>query len=198
MSALHSLSNSSRPAWVPALLAVALIGAVALAPLAHAALKLDTAKSSVSVVFKQIGVPVEAKFKKFSAQIDYNSAKPDQAKATVDIDIPSFDLGDPEYNKEVLKKDWFNGAQFPKASFVSTSIKAASNGQLDVTGKLSIKGKTADVHFPLTIKKEGTAQVFEGSLPIKRLTYNIGEGDWKDTGTVADEVIIKFRILAGQ
>ncbi|NEX61419.1 YceI family protein [Noviherbaspirillum sp. 17J57-3] len=174
--------------------AMATVAASALA----AALKTDAAKSAVSATFKQLNVPVEAKFKKFNAQIDFDAARPDAAKASVEIDVPSFDLGDPEYNKEVQKKEWFNGTQFPKASFVSSSIKPAAGGRLDVAGKLTIKGKSADVAFPLTVKKEGNAQVFEGTLPIKRLAFNIGEGEWKDTSMVADEVLIKFRVVTAQ
>jgi polyisoprenoid-binding protein YceI len=173
--------------------------AVALAlPVLAAALKTDTAKSSVSAVFKQMNVPVEAKFKRFNAQIDYNSAKPETSKASVDIDIPSFDLGDADFNKEVQKKEWFNGAQFPKASFVSSALKPGAGGKLEVSGKLTIKGKTADVTFPLTVRQEGGVQVFEGALPIKRLVFNIGEGEWKDTSMVADDVLIKFRVVAAQ
>ncbi len=165
---------------------------------AFAILKTDPVKSSVSAVFKQINVPVEAKFKRFVAQIDFDASKIDAAKANIEIEINSFDLGDPEYNKEVLKKDWFNATQFPKATFTSSSIKPGANGQYNVTGKLSIKGKTADVQFPLSVKKQANMQIFEGSLPIKRLAYNIGEGEWKDTATVADEVVIKFRVVAAQ
>ncbi len=161
-------------------------------------LKADPAKSSLTIVFKQLNVPVEAKFHKAAIQINFDSAKPDTAKASVEIDLASFDLGDPEYNKEVLKKEWFNAAQFPKATFISSAMKAAGNGKFDVTGKLSIKGKTVDVTFPLMVKKEGAAQIFEGALPIKRLAFNIGEGEWKDTSMVADEVIIKFRIVTTQ
>jgi polyisoprenoid-binding protein YceI len=157
--------------------------------------KLDAAKSSVNIVFKQMNVPVDAKFKKFIAAIDYDSAKPQAAKATIEIDIASFDLGDPEYNKEVLKKEWFNAAQFPKASFVSTNMKSGANGKLEVTGNLTIKGKTISTSFPLSVKKEGNNQMFDGSLPIKRLAFNIGEGEWKDTGMVADEVLIKFHVV---
>jgi polyisoprenoid-binding protein YceI len=175
--------------------AAALLG-VALAA-AAAPLKTDPARSTVSAVFKQMNVPVESAFKKFSAAIDYDAAKPAQAKASVEIDTASLDVGDPDMNKEVAKKDWFNAAQFPKATFVSTSIKPAGPGKLTVSGKLSIKGKSTDVSFPLTVKTEAGKQVFEGALPIKRLTYNIGEGDWKDTSIVADDVIIKFRVTAG-
>lgn len=161
-----------------------------------AALKTDPAKSTVTATFKQMNVPVEAKFKKFSAAIDYDAAKPDAAKATVEVETASLDLGEADMNKEVAKKEWFNAAQFPKATFVSSAIKSAGAGKLTVTGKLTIKGKAADVTFPLTVKADGGKQVFEGALPIKRLAYNIGEGEWKDTGMVADDVTIKFHVVA--
>ncbi|WP_211453289.1 YceI family protein [Collimonas antrihumi] len=194
MTSTHFLSHTLRTTAFGLITLGASWSAIA------APLKPDLAKSNVTIVFKQMNVPVEAKFKQFTPLIDFNSAQPETSKASVDIAIPSFDLGDPEYNKEVLKKEWFNAQQFPKASFVTSSIKASAGApagsKYDVAGKLTIKGKTTDVSFPLTVKKEGGAQVFNGSLPIKRLTYNIGEGDWKDTSMVADEIIIKFHLVA--
>ena len=178
-----------------ALLATILLAAAAVQA---APLRTDPAKSSVSATFKQMNVPVEAKFKTFTAQVDYDAAKPEASKAAVDIATASMDLGDAEYNREVAKKEWFNTAQFPKATFVSTAIKPAGAGKLNVSGKLTIKGRTADVSFPLIVKAEGKQQVFEGQLPIRRLAFNIGEGEWKDTSMVADEVVIKFRVTAGQ
>ena len=178
--------------------ALALASLFASAIAGAAVLKTDPANSSVAAVFKQMNVPVEAKFKTFTAQIDYDAAKPEASRASVDINTASMDLGDAEYNREVSKKEWFNTAQFPKASFVSTSIKATAPGKLNVAGKLTLKGKTADVNFPLTVKTEAGKQVFEGQLPIRRLAFNIGEGEWKDTSMVADEVVIKFRVTAGK
>lgn len=163
-----------------------------------APLKTDTAKSSITATFKQMNVPVEATFRSFNAQIDYDPARLDAARANVDINTASLDLGDPDMNNEVAKKDWFNSAQFPKATFVSSAIKPAGPGKLIVTGKLTIKGKSANVSFPLTVRPEAGKQLFEGALPIRRLAYNIGDGEWKDTSMVADEVVIRFRVLAGQ
>jgi len=177
-------------------------GAVALTALGiaaaayAAALKPDTTKSTISATFKQMNVPVDAKFKRFTAQIDYDPAKPESSKANMDLDISSFDMGEAEYNQEVLKKDWFNAPQFPKATFVSTGMKAGAAGSLNVTGTLTIKGKANTVTFPLTVKKDGNNTVFDGQLPIKRLAYSIGEGEWKDTSIVADDVVIKFHVVA--
>ncbi len=176
---------------------VLLAALLAVAAAASAAvLKADPAKSSVSAVFKQMNVPIESKFKKHNIVIDYNAAAPDTSKAMVEIETASLDLGEAEMNKEVAKKEWFNSAQFPKATFTSSAIKSTGPGKLNVTGKLSIKGKVTDVTFPITVKAEGGKQVFEGALPIKRLAYNIGEGEWKDTSMVADEVTIKFHVVA--
>ncbi len=180
---------------VPAALLASLLAATAIGASA-APLKTDPANSSVAAVFKQMGVPVEAKFTRFSAAIDYNAAQPAASKAQVDIVTASLDLGDPEYNKEVAKKEWFNAAQFPKASFVSSAIAPAGAGKFNVTGKLTIKGRSANVSFPLSMKTAGGKHVFEGQLPIRRLAFNIGEGEWKDTSMVADEVVIKFRVTA--
>jgi polyisoprenoid-binding protein YceI len=159
-------------------------------------LKTDPAQTTVSATFRQMNVPVESKFKKYTIAIDYDPAKPDASKANVEVETASLDLGDKDYNAEVAKKEWFNSAQFPKATFASTAIKAAGAGKLNVTGKLTIKGKTADVTFPMTVKTEGAKQVFDGALPIKRLAFNIGEGEWKDTTMVADDVTIKFHVTA--
>ena len=173
--------------------------ALTLSGLAFAAsLKTDTAKSSITVVFTQMNVPVEGKFKKFEAQVNYNAAQPANSKVNISVDVTSFDVGDPKANKEARTKTWFNAPEFPKATFVSTSVQSLGAGKLNIGGMLTIKGKTATVAFPMTANKEGNNFVFDGSLPIRRLAFNLGEGKWKDTGTIADAVVIKFHVVTTQ
>lgn len=156
---------------------------------------IDSSKSSVVVTFKQEGVAVPASFKNISGNIDFDPANPANGKAQIAVALTSFDLGEPEYNKEVQKKTWFDSAQFPQATFVSAQIKSAGAGKLTIQGKLTIKGKALDVSIPVAFKQEGKAQIFEGQLPIKRLYFNIGEGEWKDTDLLADEVVVKFKAV---
>lgn len=177
------------------IIAVLVLGAVAL----QAALaQVDAGKSSISAVSRQMNVPVEGKFRKFAAQVTFDPARLAEARARVEIDIASFDLGAEEFNSEVTKKEWFDAGKYPKATFVTSDIKAAGPGRYEAAGKLTIKGRTMDVVAPVSFRTEGSQNVFEGTVPIKRLQFNIGEGEWKDTSTVADEVQIKFRIVVSK
>ena len=153
-------------------------------------------KSTVSFVFKQMNVPVEGNFKQFKIQLSFDPAKPMLAKAAIEISIASIDAGSDEANDSVADKLWFNTKTFPVARFVSSSVKLLGNNRFEVSGKMSIKGRTLDTKTPATFHLEGSNGVFEGSFVLNRGDYGIGEGSWADFGTVANEVQIKFRLVA--
>ena len=160
--------------------------------------QVDMGKSTVTAISKQMNVPVEGKFNKFTAQIAFDPAKPAAGTAQVTVDSSSYDLGDESYNEQVRGKEWFDAKTYPSASFVSSAIAPAGGNQYKVTGKLTIKGKSQTVVVPVTVTQQGSTQTFDGSLPIKRSQFDIGTGEWKDTSVVADEVVIKFHIVAAR
>jgi polyisoprenoid-binding protein YceI len=153
-------------------------------------------KSALSFVSKQMNVPVEGQFKSFRSKIAFDPAKPAAAKAEFEIDLASIDAGSKDANDEVATKAWFDTKAFPVAKFVATSVKPLGNNRYEVAGKMSIKGRTLDLITPVTLRQEGNSATFEGSLVLKRADYAIGEGMWADFGTVANEVQIKFRLVA--
>lgn len=154
------------------------------------------AKSALSFVFKQMNVPVDGQFKSFRSTLTFDPAKPAAAKAEFEIDMASIDAGSKDANDEVAGKLWFNTKAFPTAKFVATSVKPLGANRFEVAGKMTIKGKTLDLTTPVTVRQEGNSATFEGSLVLKRADYAIGEGMWADFGTVANEVQIKFRLVA--
>ncbi|TRZ70572.1 MAG: YceI family protein [Rhodocyclaceae bacterium] len=150
-------------------------------------------KSVVNFVSKQMGVPVEGRFKQFAAQISFDTGKPETGKAQIEIELASIDAGSSDANDEAKGKAWFNVREFPSARFVSGGIKSIGNGRYEATGKMTIKGRTRDVVAPFSAKADGGNLLIDGAIPILRLQYGIGEGAWADTGTVADEVQVRFR-----
>ena len=174
---------------------LALAATLGLAVSAHAAeQKLVAAQSELVFVSKQMGVPVEGRFKKFDAQVAFDPAKLDTSKINFTVDLASTTLGAPESDAELPKATWFNVPQFPKASFQSSSIKSLGAGKYDVAGKLSIKGASRDVTVPVVLTQSGATTVATGTVPLKRLAFKIGENEWADTSMVADDVQVKFKL----
>jgi len=153
-------------------------------------------KSAINFTYKQMGVAVDGKFKKFSSQLSFDPAKPAAARASFDVDLASVDTGAPEGDDEVAGKSWFNTKAFPSAHFVSTSVKPLAGNKVEVAGQLSIKGKTQEVVVPATVTAQGNTAVFDGSFTIRRADFSIGEGSWAKFDVVANDVLIKFRITA--
>lgn len=180
---------------LPGLLTVAL---ATIALPAAAQQKLLPAQSDIAFEIRQMGVPLQGHFKKFDAQINFDAAKLATSKVAFTVDIASATLGSPEMDYELPKATWFNAAQFPQARFTSSGFKALGGGKYEVAGKLAIKGQTRDVTVPLAMTQSGAVTTATGVLPIKRLAFKIGDGEWADTSMVADEVQVRFRLqLAG-
>jgi polyisoprenoid-binding protein YceI len=175
--------------------AIALLACAAAPALAQRVTAIDPARSEIKFVSKQMNVPVDGRFRKFIAKLDFDPGKPAASKAEVEVDLNSVDTGSDEADGEVKSKGWFNIAVFPSAKFVSTAVKPAGPGRYEVSGKLTIKGKSLDVTAPVSVKQEGANSVFEGGFTLLRLQYGIGEGMWSDTDTVANEVQVHFRLV---
>ncbi|MFN3862112.1 MAG: YceI family protein [Roseateles sp.] len=170
------------------LLAALLIATTALAT--QAAATLQPAKSELSFTFKQMGVPVDGKFTKFDAQLDFDARKPEAGKIAFTVDLSSVSLGDASFDAELAKAPWFDTKRNGHATFVSTAIKSTGQGKYDVAGKLTIKGTSRDIVVPITLSNGVAA----GAVAIKRLDFKIGDGEWADTSMVANDVTVKFKL----
>ncbi|HEU0189000.1 MAG TPA: YceI family protein [Gallionella sp.] len=151
-------------------------------------------QSSITFVSKQMNVPVEGSFRKFTAQISVDPAKPETGKASIELDLASIDTGNADADEEVAGKAWFDTKNSHVASFTSGSIAGIGNGRYEATGRMTIKGKTLDIKTPFTLRQTSGVLLIEGAFPLKRLDFNIGTGIWADTSVVADEVQIRFSL----
>ncbi len=172
--------------------------ATALVLQAHAApyQSIMPAKSSVTFSYKQMGVAIDGHFKKFAAQLNFDPAKAERAKASLEVDLASVDTGSGEADQEVATKSWFNTAAFPKAQFVAKQIKQTAPNQYEVQGTLSIKGLMREVKFPMRHTGQGKDGLLTGGFTMKRADYNIGEGMWAKFDVIANEIQVQFSIAA--
>ena len=173
-----------------AVLAVSFLGA---ASVAFAEQKLVPAQSEIVFVSKQMGVPVEGRFKKFDAQLTFDPVKPEASKIAFTVDVASASLGVPETDAELPKATWFNTSKFPQATFQSTAVRGLGGGKFEVSGTLGIKGATRSVVVPVVVTQAGATTSATGTFSLKRLAFQIGQNEWADTSMVADDVQVKFK-----
>jgi polyisoprenoid-binding protein YceI len=155
-------------------------------------------KSRLAFTFKEMGVAIKGGFSRFTAQLHFDPAKPATASATIDVDLASVDAGSPDANDEVAGTQWFNTKAFPHARFVSSAVRALGGNRYEAVGTLTIKGRSRTITAPFTYVGQGATARFDGGFTLKRADFAIGEGEWADFGTVANEVQVVFQIQAGQ
>ncbi len=88
-----------------------------------------------------------ARFDKKSGKVEFDK-EAKTGKVEVDLDMASVNSGTPAFNKHLQSAEIFDAEKFPVAKFVSDKFVFDGDKLKEVTGQLTIKGKTA----PVTIK----------------------------------------------
>jgi polyisoprenoid-binding protein YceI len=173
-------------------LLVTTFAAGALAADAH--YTLDAARSTLEYQFTQAGALNKGKFTKYAVTLDVAGDAP--SKLDVVIDMASLDTGDKERDDTLKTADLFSVAKFPQSHFTSAQITRTANGY-DALGKLTIRGVTKDVHVPFTFAAANGSLI--GKVTLKRLDYGVGQGDWKATDQVGNDVTVSYalKLVAG-
>ncbi|AMK17776.1 MULTISPECIES: YceI family protein [Sphingobium] len=107
------------------------------------------------------------------------------AKVSVDVPIANIRTGVAKLDEHLMKADFFDVAKFPKATFVSTSVKADGPTGAEITGNLTIKGITKPVTLDAEFYGAGKAPAMAGGKEnvgfvatgaVKRSDFNMGYG----------------------
>ena len=152
-------------------------------------------ESQLTFVGNQAGAPFEGKFDKFIADIQFDPKDLASSRFDVKIDTASVNTRDGERDSTLKGADLFSVKQYPSAQYVAEKFTDKGKGQYSATGKLTLRNVTKDVPIEFTFEQKDTGAWLKGSASIKRLDFGVGQGDWKDTETVANEVKVKFALL---
>lgn len=173
-----------------------LLAASLLATLPAGAQTVLPEQSEIAFTTRQMGVPVDGRFKRWSAQLNFDPRQTQTAKVVFTIDTGSLSFGAAETEAEAAKPGWFHVAKFPQATFTSSSVRASGGGRFEVTGTLILKGQSREVVVPVTLTPgAGGLSIASGSFQLRRLDFRLGDGDWNDPSLVANEVQVRLRLV---
>lgn len=174
---------------------VLVCGSVALAA---AQWTLQPKESTLTFVATQAGAEFEGGFKRFTADIRFDPQDLAGSRFDVKIDMASVDSQDSERDDTIKSDDLFAVKQFPDAHYVAEKFTAKGGNKFAGTGKLTLRNVTREVPIEFTFEQKNGSAWLKGSAQLKRLDFGVGQGDWKDTENVGNEVKVNFVLLLKQ
>jgi polyisoprenoid-binding protein YceI len=172
---------------------VAMIGFVA--PASARIWQLDAAHSTLTFANTYQGVEYTGQFRRFDARIDYDPADLAHAKFDVTVDVTSLDTQNSERDHAALGADFFDTAKFPRAHFVTTSLRKAADGKVIADGLLTLRGIGKPVTLVVKFAQRGDTATLDVSAHVKRLDFGIGTGQWADPSLIGDGVSVHGHLL---
>ena len=170
-------------------------GATSTPPVTHYVL--DAGKSSLEFTFQQAGAQNKGKFTRFAVSFDFSPDNLAASRLDVTVEIGSLDTGDKERDDTLRGADLFAVAKFPQAHFAAGQFNKTAGGY-EAIGKLTIRGVTRDTRVPFTFRtadEHGVAVGYmSGKTSIRRLDFGVGQGEWKATDQVGNEVGVSFAL----
>jgi polyisoprenoid-binding protein YceI len=154
----------------------------------------DPGASRLEFIGVQAGAEFKGSFRKFTAAVDFAPDSLPSARFDVQIDLNSLDTMDKDRDKTMRGPDIFDIAHFPTAHYVTRSFTKTATGYSAV-GALTLHGVTKDVPIDFQFVSAAGQSKIEGTAKLKRLEFGVGQGDWKSTEWVKDEVKVAFSLV---
>ena len=151
--------------------------------------------SSVAFIGKQAGAEFTGNFEKFTADIKFDPKNLAASRFDVKIEMASVNSQDQERDDTLKSPDLFDVKKFPTAKYVADKFTDKGNGKFTGAGKLTLRDKTRDIPIDFTFKPTPTGGTLQGTAALKRNDFGVGQGEWADTSTVANEVKVRFTLL---
>lgn len=165
-----------------------------------ASYQVDVAHTSVTFHVRHLFTKVMGRFDKFEGKIEFDPAKPAEAKVEGSIDAASINTNNEKRDAHLRSKDFFDVEEFPKITFVSTKVAEVDGQRGKLHGNLTIHGVAKpvvlDVEYlgtgsdPWGNKKSG----FSAKTKINRKDFGLAWNETLEAGgvLVGDEIEIEI------
>jgi polyisoprenoid-binding protein YceI len=184
----------SRPrltAGAAAILSAILAGAAGAAqPIEY---KLNPAQSHLAFSGTQAGAEFKGVFKKWTATVAFAPDQLAMGQIDVSIDLASVDSQDRDRDQTIRGSDFFDVVHGPTAQYHVQGFVATARGYRG-DGTLTLRGVSKKVPIDFSFTAEASSAKLDGVASLKRLDFGVGQGEWKATDQVGDDVKVQFSL----
>jgi len=159
-------------------------------------LAINAENSAVGFIGSKVTGSHEGQFNDFSGTIKLpGSADITEASVEVNIVMDSVTSDNERLTGHLKSEDFFDVAQFPNATFISTAIAEGAEGDAThtVTGNLELHGVTRGITFPATIAVTDEAASLNAEFSINRMDFGIVYAGQADD-LIREGVVIKLNL----
>lgn len=140
--------------------------------------------------------PVNGFFKKWMANVRFDPDDLNASSVNVEIQTDSVDTNYKDRDVEIRKSDWLSVESFPIATFSARRFRRLKDNNFVADGTLELKGTKSAVLLPFTLEISGQDAQMKGKISISRLAFNVGEGQWRSTDFIKEEIVIHVQVAA--
>jgi len=167
----------------------------------------DVAHSSIDFSVKHMMVSrVKGTFHDFEATFEADPNDLTTADIELTVDLASVDTRIDKRDNHLRSEDFFHVEKHPKATFKVTDIKKTDDDEYDVTGDLTIRGKTVSETFSVTFEGQATDPAgnevigLSGEGQINRTDYGLTYNAALESGgvVVGEKIKISVEIEAAK
>jgi polyisoprenoid-binding protein YceI len=146
---------------------------------------------------------VRGEFEKFRGDVTYDAAHPEATRIEATIDVATLNTREAKRDADLRSALFFDVENHAEMTFLSKSARAAGDGNLEVTGDLTIRGTThevtlsvRDISAPQTDMRGNPRIGATASTKIKRSDFGMEWNKALDTGgvVVGDVVTIALEL----
>lgn len=165
--------------------------------------KIDASHSEITFKVKHLMITnVTGSFTQFNASMQSDKEDFSDAVISFDADVNSINTNNEQRDGHLKSDDFFNAAQFPTLSFVSTSFTKLSDEQYKLAGNLTIRDVTKPVELDVEyggtmVDPYGQTKAgFEIAGKINRKDFNLKWTATTEAGgiVVSDEVKLHLSV----
>lgn len=160
-----------------ALAGVMLAGPVMAAPETYS---LDSSHTNIDWRINHFGFSnPSGKFTKATGTLVLDEARPENSTVNMTLAVSDIVTGIPKLDEHLLGKDFFDAAQFPKATFASSKVTLTGKDTAKVDGMLTVHGVSKPVVLDVKLNKIGINMMkqktagFSATTTIKRSDFGM-------------------------
>jgi len=165
--------------------------------------KIDPAHSEINFKVKHLVVStVRGNFDNFDATIETNKEDFSDAIIRFEADVNSINTNNDQRDTHLKSADFFDAENHPKMTFESNSVKVVSDHEMQVKGKLTLRGVTKEITLNIIyngiVSGFGGVKVagFEVSAKLNRFDFGLQWNALTEAGGVVVSNEVKIEIQA--